>query len=71
MFLSKTDSVDDPELVELVEIEIRDLLKYHGYPGDDVPVIRGSALLAIDEPSERSQAPISRLLDALDSTLSR
>jgi TIR domain/Elongation factor Tu GTP binding domain len=68
VFLNKADSVDDPELVELVELEIRELLKLHGYPGDDIAVIRGSALLAIENPSEQNRAPITGLLVALDSS---
>ncbi|MGC8943830.1 MAG: GTP-binding protein, partial [Caldisericia bacterium] len=44
VFLNKVDMVDDPELVDLVEVEVRDLLKKYNFPGDEIPVIRGSAL---------------------------
>ncbi|MDK6533816.1 GTP-binding protein, partial [Klebsiella pneumoniae] len=47
VFLNKCDLVDDPELIDLVEMEVRDLLSEYDYPGDDVPVIRGSALKAL------------------------
>jgi elongation factor Tu len=68
VFLNKVDMVDDPELVDLVEMEVRDLLKEYGYPGDEVPVIRGSALQALkaaslDDPAVK---PILDLLEALD-----
>ncbi|MDZ7339296.1 MAG: GTP-binding protein, partial [candidate division KSB1 bacterium] len=48
VFLNKTDQVDDPELLELVELEVRELLSQYEFPGDEVPVIRGSALLALE-----------------------
>ena len=48
VFLNKVDMVDDPELLDLVELEVRDLLKTYKFPGDDVPVIRGSALKALE-----------------------
>jgi len=50
VFLNKVDMVDDPELVELVELELRDLLKVYEYPGDEIPIIRGSALKALESP---------------------
>ena len=53
VFLNKVDMVDDPELLELVELEVRELLSKYNFPGDDVPVIRGSALKALEAP-ERS-----------------
>ena len=48
VFMNKTDLVDDDELLELVEIEIRDLLTHYGFPGDEIPVIQGSALKALE-----------------------
>src|ERR1043165_324689 len=48
-FLKKCDAVEDPELLDLVELEVRDLLKSYGFPGDEIPVVRGSALKAMDE----------------------
>ena len=72
VFMNKTDQVDDPELLELVEMEIRDLLTEYGFPGDTTPIIKGSALKALeaaqggnaDDPSCKC---IQELLDALDS----
>jgi len=70
VFLNKVDMVDDPELLDLVELEVRELLTKNHFPGDDIPVIRGSALQAleatggIDDPA---YAPIQELLDAVDS----
>ena len=68
VFLNKVDMVDDPELVDLVEMEVRDLLKEYDYPGDEVPVIRGSALQALKATSLDDPAikPILDLLEALD-----
>ncbi|AKM84785.1 MAG: elongation factor Tu, elongation factor Tu [candidate division Kazan bacterium GW2011_GWA1_50_15] len=67
VFINKVDMVDDPELVDLVEQEIRDLLKKYEFPGDDIPVIRGSALKALENPTDEAAAkPIMDLLDALD-----
>ena len=67
VFLNKVDMVDDPELIDLVEQEIRDLLKKYDFPGDDVPVIRGSATKALANPTdEAASKPIKDLLDALD-----
>ncbi|MCP4004908.1 MAG: elongation factor Tu [bacterium] len=70
VFLNKCDLVDDPEMLELVEMELRDLLSQYKFPGDDVPFIRGSAMLAHDNPSD-SQATrcIDELLAALDTYL--
>ena len=48
VFLNKTDMLDDPELLELVELEVRELLSSYGFPGDDIPVVKGSALRALD-----------------------
>lgn len=69
VFLNKTDMVDDPELVDIVEMDVRDLLSKYGFPGDDIPVIRGSAKLACDAKSIDDAAckPVLELLDALDS----
>ncbi len=67
VFLNKTDMVDDPELIDLVEQEIRDLLTKQGYPGDEVPIIRGSALKALENPTDEAAAkPIMDLVNALD-----
>ncbi|NOY14791.1 MAG: elongation factor Tu [bacterium] len=65
VFLNKTDMVDDPELIDLVEIEVRDLLKKYNYPGDEVPIIRGSALKALDDDPEAVKS-VEELLKALD-----
>jgi elongation factor Tu len=70
VFLNKVDMVDDPELLELVELEVRELLSKYEYPGDDVPVIRGSALKALQSNGKRGEAdadPIFALMDAVDS----
>ncbi len=72
VFMNKTDQVDDPELLELVELEIRDLLTEYGFPGDKTPVIKGSALKALEaaqagNASDPACACIGELLDALDS----
>jgi elongation factor Tu len=66
-FMNKVDLVDDPELLDLVEIEIRELLDKYGFPGDDTPIIRGSALPASQNPKdETARACIDELLDAID-----
>jgi elongation factor Tu len=70
VFLNKVDMVDDPELLELVELEVRELLSKYGFPGDDLPVVRGSALQALEAPNDPSNpayAPIQELMDAVDS----
>jgi len=67
VFLNKVDMVDDPELLELVELEVRDLLSSYGFPGDELPVIKGSALRAGEEPEGAGAACIGELLEALDS----
>ncbi|MEJ2151381.1 MAG: elongation factor Tu [Gemmatimonadota bacterium] len=69
VFLNKTDMVDDPELLELVELEVRELLSQYEFPGDDVPIIQGSALKALDsgDPSSEDAACIQELMDAIDS----
>jgi len=66
VFLNKVDMVDDEELLELVELEVRDLLTEYEFPGDDVPVIRGSALQALEGDAEAAGS-ITELLDAVDS----
>ncbi len=67
VYMNKSDMVDDEELLELVEMEVRELLDDHGFPGDDTPVITGSALKALDgEVSDQGTGSIERLLDALD-----
>jgi hypothetical protein len=71
VFLSKTDTVDDPELVELIEMEIRELLKSNGFPGDDIPIVRGNALAALDDPHGQDGVAIRDLISALDSALPR
>jgi elongation factor Tu len=68
VFLNKVDLVDDPELLELVEMDIRDLLNKYGFPGDDTPIIHGSALPAYQNPKDPAASKcISDLLDAVDS----
>ena len=68
VFLNKVDMVDDPELIDLVEAEVRELLKKYEFPGDSIPVIRGSALKALDAPDLNDPAcqPILDLVKALD-----
>jgi elongation factor Tu len=68
VFLNKIDLVDDPELLDLVEIEIRELLSKYGYPGDDTPIVRGSSLPAYQNPKDATARKcIEELLDAVDS----
>lgn len=67
VFLNKVDQVDDPELIDLVEEEVRDLLKKYEFPGDEVPVVRGSALKALEDPSGEAAKPVLELFDKLDS----
>ncbi|BAL00693.1 elongation factor Tu [Oscillibacter valericigenes Sjm18-20] len=70
VFLNKCDQVDDPELIELVEMEVRELLSKYDYPGDDIPIIKGSALNALTSDSTDPNAPeyacIKELMDAVD-----
>jgi elongation factor Tu len=67
VFMNKVDMVDDAELLDLVELEVRELLSKYEFPGDDVPVIRGSALKANENPDDEAAAkPIMELMDALD-----
>ena len=71
VYLNKCDMVDDPELLDLVEMEVRDLLTEYGFPGDEVPVIKGSSLKVLEstskDPNDPIYQPIKELLDAVDS----
>jgi elongation factor Tu len=70
VFLNKCDAVDDPELLDLVELEVRELLSKYQFPGDDLPVVRGSALKALEagnDPADPAYACIQELMDAVDS----
>jgi elongation factor Tu len=70
VFLNKVDMVDDPELLDLVEMEVRELLAKYEYPGDDIPIIRGSGLKALNSSGKREDPdakPIFELMDAVDS----
>ena len=71
VFLNKCDMVDDPELLDLVEMEVRDLLNEYDFPGDDIPIIRGSARDALmsesKDPNDPVYAPIKELMDTVDS----
>jgi len=67
VFLNKVDQVDDPEMVALVEEEVRELLKKYHFPGDEVPIVKGSALKALEDPSGEAGKPILELLEKLDS----
>jgi elongation factor Tu len=67
VFLNKADMVDDPELIELVELEIRELLSKYDFPGDDIPIVRGSALQALQNPNDLEKTKcIFDLIDAVD-----
>lgn len=69
VFLNKVDLVDDPEIVDLVELEVRELLKKYGFPGDEIPVVRGSALKAMEsdgDPSKFENKCILELMEAVD-----
>jgi elongation factor Tu len=71
VFMNKVDMVDDPELLDLVEMEVRELLSKYDFPGDDIPIVRGSALKALESTSKESAAPeykcIDELMAAIDS----
>ncbi len=71
VYLNKCDMVDDPELLELVEMEVRDLLSSYDFPGDEIPVIKGSSLKVLEststDPNDPVYAPIKELMDAVDS----
>ena len=70
VYLNKCDMVDDPELLELVEMEVRDLLSSYDFPGDDIPVIKGSSLKVLEststDPNDPVYAPIKELMEAVD-----
>ncbi|MDD3806955.1 MAG: elongation factor Tu [Candidatus Marinimicrobia bacterium] len=67
VFMNKVDMVDDPELLDLVEMELRELLNEYGYPGDEVPIIRGSALEALNNPDDEEKTRcIYELMEAVD-----
>ena len=69
VFMNKVDQLDDPELLELVEMEIRELLSSYDFPGDEIPIIKGSALQAVEcegDPNNPACAPILELMDAVD-----
>jgi len=68
VYLNKVDLVEDPELLDLVELEMRDLLKHYGFPGDEIPIVRGSALKAMNgEVSALGTESVMKLMEALDS----
>jgi elongation factor Tu len=67
VFMNKVDQVDDDELLELVELELRELLSSYEFPGDDIPIIMGSALNALSDPSGPAADKIMELMDAVDS----
>ena len=71
VYLNKCDMVDDPELLELVEMEVRDLLSEYGFPGDEIPIIKGSSLNVLEssstDPNDDVYKPIKELMDAVDS----
>jgi len=71
VFLNKTDQVDDPEMIDLVESETRELLKKYEFPGDKIPIIRGSALKALgaDSPDDEAMKPVGELLSKIDESI--
>src|ERR671938_696834 len=67
VFMNKVDMVDDPELLDLVELEVRELLSKYDFPGDDIPIVRGSALMALEDKSpEMGKEAILKLMEAVD-----
>ena len=66
VFLNKVDMVDDEELLDLVELEVRELLTQYEFPGDDIPIVRGSALKALEGDSEEEEKPVHELMAAVD-----
>jgi elongation factor Tu len=70
VFLNKVDMVDDPELIELVEMEVRELLSSYDFPGDDIPIVKGSALMALeDKKPELGRDAILELMKAVDASI--
>jgi elongation factor Tu len=70
VYLNKVDMVDDPELLEVGELEVRELLSKYEFPGDDIPVVKGSALKALENPEdEEAQKSVDELLEALDANI--
>ncbi len=70
VFLNKVDMVDDPELLELVEMEVRELLTFYNFPGDKIPIIRGSALMALeDKNKEQGHDAVLKLMEAVDANI--
>jgi elongation factor Tu len=70
VFLNKVDMVDDPELLELVELEVRELLSKYEFPGDEIPIIRGAAVKALQNPADdAANACIDQLMEALDASI--
>ena len=72
VFMNKTDLVDDPEILDLVELEVRELLTKYEFPGDDIPIIRGSALKSLESdgnPESEVNKPIMELMDAVDAAI--
>jgi len=68
VFMNKVDAVDDPELLDLVELEVRELLTKYEFPGDEIPIVRGSALKALEgDKGELGELAIMKLIDAVDS----
>ena len=68
VFINKTDQVDDPDMIELVEEEVRDLLNSYDFPGDEIPIIKGSAFVAMENHDDAEKTtPITELFDAMDS----
>jgi len=68
VYMNKVDMVDDPELIELVEMEVRELLSSYDFPGDDIPIVKGSALMALEGKSEeQGKTSILKLMEAVDS----
>ncbi|WP_337119458.1 GTP-binding protein, partial [Staphylococcus aureus] len=67
VFLNKVDMVDDPELLDLVELEVRELLSKYDFPGDEIPIIKGSALMALEDKNpEMGREAILKLMAAVD-----
>jgi elongation factor Tu len=68
VYMNKVDMVDDPEILDLVELEVRELLKKYNFPGDEIPVVRGSALAAMEKPDDpKANESIWKLMEAVDS----